>query len=260
MNSGFRQGHISMNNLNGKNVVIIGGSQGVGREMVLAAAAEGANVLAVARRQGPLAELAALQPGVRTLAADMADETTPARIFETMRPDVLVVCAGATPPVNSLQDHTWETFSRVWENDVRGSFNICKAVLNAPLAPGSTVVLVSSGAGLAGSPISGGYAGAKRMQMFMAEYAQEESDRHGLGLRFLSIVPRYIMANTAVGKNASEGYAKYRGITVDQFLARFEHPQTTTDVADALITLVTEEPVRSGVVFAVDGQGIGEIQ
>jgi NAD(P)-dependent dehydrogenase (short-subunit alcohol dehydrogenase family) len=249
-----------MKNLNGKNVVIIGGSQGVGREMVIAASKAGATVLAVARREGPLAQLAAAHPEVRTLAADMADETTPARIFETMHPDVLVVCGGATPAVTSLQDQTWETFSQVWESDVHGSFNICKAALNAPLQPGSTVVLVSSGAGLGGSPLSGGYAGAKRMQMFIAEYAQEESDRHELGLRFLSIVPRYMMPDTAIGKNASEGYAKYRGITVEQFLSRFEHPQTTTDVADALITLLTEEPPRSGNVFAVNGQGITEVQ
>lgn len=248
-----------MRNLNGKNVAVVGGSQGVGREMVLAAAGAGAQVLAVARRGGPLADLAAQHPDIRTLSADMANETTAARIFETMLPDVLVVCGGATPPIASLQDHTWETFSRVWENDVRGSFNMCKAALNAPLAPESTVVLVSSGAGLLGSPISGGYAGAKRMQMFMAEYAQEESDRHRLGLRFLSIVPRYMMANTVIGKNASEAYAKYRGITAEQFLARFDYPQTTADVANALITLLTEEPAREGVVFTVDGRGITEI-
>ena len=248
-----------MKNLIDKNVVIIGGSRGLGREMVAAASAAGASVLAVARAEGPLAELAAAYPGVRTMAADMTDEQTPARILQTIRPDVIVVCAGVTPPTHSLQDHTWETFSRVWENDVRGSFNICKAALNAPLEPGSTVVLVSSGAGLVGSPISGGYAGAKRMQMFMAEYAQEESDRHDLGVRFVTIVPRYIMTNTATGKTASEGYAKYRGITVEQFIARFPHPQTTSDVANALVALLTEDPARSGVVFAVDGQGITEV-
>jgi NAD(P)-dependent dehydrogenase (short-subunit alcohol dehydrogenase family) len=248
-----------MRSLDGKNVVIIGGSEGIGREMTLAATAGGAHVLAVARRKGPLAELAAQHGRIQVLAADMADETSPARIFETMLPDVLVVCGGATPAAHSLQDHTWETFSRVWENDVHGSFNMCKAALKTPLRPGSTVVLVSSGAGLLGSPISGGYAGAKRMQMFMAEYAQEESERNELGLRFLSIVPRYMMPNTTIGKKASEAYANYRGITVEQFLARFEHPQTTTDVADALITLLTEEPARNGAVFAVDGQGISEI-
>jgi NAD(P)-dependent dehydrogenase (short-subunit alcohol dehydrogenase family) len=249
-----------MKSLQGENVVIIGGSQGVGREMVLAAAKAGASVLAVARREALLETLADDVPGVQTLAADMADEVTPARILAATRPDVIVVCAGATPPMLSIQDHSWETFSRVWDNDVRGSFNIVKTALTAPLASGSTVVLVSSGAALAGSPISGSYAGAKRMQMFMAEYAQEESDRHHLGIRFFSLVPRYIMGDTALGKQAAEGYAHYRGVTMQQFLSRFPYPQSASDVANALITLLTEEPGRPGTIFAVDGRGITEIE
>jgi NAD(P)-dependent dehydrogenase (short-subunit alcohol dehydrogenase family) len=57
------------------------------------------------------------------------------------------------------------------------AFLFCREALRAPLAPGSVVVIISSGAGLGGSPISGGYAGAKRMQMFLAKYCQAESDR-----------------------------------------------------------------------------------
>jgi NAD(P)-dependent dehydrogenase (short-subunit alcohol dehydrogenase family) len=227
--------------------------------MIEAARRAGARTLAVARRPEPLAALAEANPGVLTLSADAADESTPARVFETLAPDVLVVCGGAIPYMDSIQNYTWESFSRNWESDVRASFNFSKAALTKPLARGSTVVLVSSGAGIAGSPRSGGYAGAKRMQMFMAQYAQEESERLALSIRFFSLVPRYIMPTTALGKHAAEGYAKFRGITEAQFLARFDHPQTTGDVTNALITLVTEEPRREGTVFAVDGQGITEL-
>ncbi|MGB6986146.1 MAG: SDR family oxidoreductase [Candidatus Aquilonibacter sp.] len=245
-----------MDTLNGKNVAVIGASVGLGREMIGAARRAGAQTLAVARRAAPLAALSAADPRVMTLSADGADESTPARVFAWMMPDVLVVCGGAMPHVASLQDHTWESFSRNWENDVRTSFNFSKAALTAPLPRGATVVLVSSGAGFGGSPVSGGYAGAKRMLMFMADYAQEESDGLDLGIRFFSLVPRTIMPETALGKAAVQGYAKYRGITEAQFMARFEHPQTLADVAQALITLVTEEPQRNGTVFSVDGQGI----
>ncbi len=247
---------MGMDTLNGTNVVVIGASVGLGREVIEAARRAGAQTLAVARRAAPLDALAAANPGVMTLSADGADESTPARVFARLMPDVLVVCGGAIPHVASLQDHTWESFSRNWENDVRTSFNFSKAALTAPLPRGATVVLVSSGAGFVGSPVSGGYAGAKRMQMFMADYAQEESERLDLGIRFFSLVPRAIMPETALGKAAAEGYAKYRGITQAQFMARFEHPQTLADVAAALITLVTEEPRRNGTVFSVDGQGI----
>ena len=246
-------------NLDGKNIVILGGSEGVGRAMVEAAQRARATTLAVARRPEPLAALAADNPGVRTLVADGADESTPQRVFEALLPDVLVVCGGSTPGAQSLQEHTWETFSRNWENDVRMSFNFAKAALTRPLKPGSTVVIVSSGAGLVGSPISGSYAGAKRMQMFLAEYAAEESERMRLGIRFIALVPRSIMRETALGRAASDGYAKYRNVSVEQFLARFKHPQTPEDIANALLTLITESPVRDGTLFSVDGQGIAEM-
>lgn len=246
-------------NLEGKNVVVLASGEGVGREMIIAAQKAGAKTLAVARRPEPLAALAANNPGVLTLAYDGSDESAPQRVFETLMPDVLAICGGSTPLSNSLQNHTWETFSRNWENDVHMSFNFAKAALLQPLKPGSTVVILSSGAALQGSPLSGGYAGSKRMQMFMAEYAQEESDRNKLGIRFISLIPRYMMTETALGKNAADHYMRYRGVTMEQFLARFEHPQTPADVANAFVTLVTETPARDGTVFAVDGVGITEI-
>lgn len=252
-------GHCGMETLDRKNVVIVGAGEGLGREMIETARRAGAQTLAIARRPAPLAALAAANPGVLTLAADAADESTPARAFELLKPDLLVLCGGAIPEMASLHDLTWESFSRNWENDVRASFNFTKAALTAPLARGSTVVLISSGAGLVGSLRTGGYAGAKRMQMFMADYAQEESDRLDLGVRFFSLVPRAIMPETALGKTAVEGYAKYRGISEAQFMARFEHPQTAAGVAAALITLATEEPRREGTIFTVDGRGIAQV-
>lgn len=41
--------------------------------------------------------------------------------------------------------------------------------------------MISSGAALAGSPLSGGYAGAKATQRFITAYAQGEANRAGLG-------------------------------------------------------------------------------
>jgi NAD(P)-dependent dehydrogenase (short-subunit alcohol dehydrogenase family) len=251
---------MGMDALNGKNVVVIGASEGLGRKMIEAALGAGARALAVARRPEPLAALAEANPGLLTLSADAAHDSTPERVLQTLVPDVLVICAGATPHMDSLQDQTWDTFSRNWESDVRASFNFCKTALTKPLAPGSAVVLISSGAGLVGSPRSGGYAGAKRMQMFLAEYAQEESQRMGLGVRFLSLVPKAIIPTTALGKAAVEDYARYRGMSEAEFMARFDHPPTSRGIADALITLVSEEPRREGTVFAVDGVGITEVR
>jgi NAD(P)-dependent dehydrogenase (short-subunit alcohol dehydrogenase family) len=70
----------------GKNLVVIGGSRGVGRKIVEETLREGANVLAVARHRRALAELAAVATGVRTLPLDATAEDAPDAVFATLRP------------------------------------------------------------------------------------------------------------------------------------------------------------------------------
>src|SRR5579859_5682186 len=102
---------IKASRLHDKNVVVIGGSRGLGRTIVAAVSAEGARVLAVARKAEPLKRLAAAIPGVQILALDATEQGAPAKVFETLIPDVLVVCAGAIPHMAPLVEQTWEQFS-----------------------------------------------------------------------------------------------------------------------------------------------------
>jgi hypothetical protein len=74
------------------------------------------------------------------------------------------------------------------------------------LPRGATVILISSGAAFAGSPLTGGYAGAKRTQVFMANYSQKESDRLKLGLHFMTLAPR-IVTDTELGSMRSPAIA-----------------------------------------------------
>ncbi len=164
-----------MFSLAGKKVVVIGGSRGVGRQIVEAAACNGAHVLAVARQAGPLGQLVNEVPGIKILSFDATDENAPSKVFDVLEPDILVLCAGAFPPAAPLHEQSWQEFAVNWETDVKIAFHFCKAALSRPLPPGSSVILVSSGAALAGSPLTGGYAGAKRTQIFIANYSQKES-------------------------------------------------------------------------------------
>jgi NAD(P)-dependent dehydrogenase (short-subunit alcohol dehydrogenase family) len=246
--------------LSGKNVVVIGGSRGVGRTIVEEARAQGARVLAVARGQRALDELAHDLAGTLTLALDAASNDAAARVFATLRPDVLVICGGATPPTAPLQDLSWDQFAINWETDVKASFLFCKAALSSPLPPGSTVILISSGAAMGGSPISGGYAGAKRMQMFMANYAQKESDRLELGLRFLALAPARIMPETNLGKAAVDGYARYLGIPATDFIKGMSARQTPNDVAKAVAEFAVNPRARNENVFIISGTGIEAAQ
>ena len=87
-----------------------------------------------------------------------------------------------------------------------------------PLDPGSTVVTMSSGAAVAGSPLSGGYAGAKAAIRFITSYAADESERAGLGIRFISLLPRLTPA-TDLGATAVAAYARRDSVDVDEYLA-----------------------------------------
>jgi hypothetical protein len=136
------------------------------------------------------------------------------------------------------------------------SFLFSQAALTTPLPSGTTIILISSGAAVGGSPISGGYAGSKRTQMFIANYAQKESDRMNLGLRFLALAPMRIMPNTDLGKAAVEAYAEYLGIPAKDFIKRMESPQTTEDVANAVVEFARNPNIREGNVFLVSDKGI----
>lgn len=245
-----------MKTLSNKNFVVIGGSRGLGREIVTAVHKNGARILAVAKQLKPLSQLSTELPGIITLAIDATDESAPTRVFETLQPDVLVVCAGAVPPMAPLQYQDWEEFARNWNTDVRASFLFCKAALRLPLSPGTTIILISSGAAIGGSPLSGSYAGAKRMQMFIAKYCQKESDRLSLGLRFLALAPAGIMPGTGVGNVAVAGYAEYLGVPVSEFLKEMESNQTPQDVVKALVDFATQPRIKEGNVFMVTGKGV----
>jgi NAD(P)-dependent dehydrogenase (short-subunit alcohol dehydrogenase family) len=153
-----------MRQLAGKTAVVIGGSRGFGQSIVRALAAESATVWAIARDAARLDLLKREVAGVQTLVADVTDPQTASQTLRVVRPDILVLSAGATPTMAPVHQQSWEQFSRIWQTDVHMTFSFGKEALLLPLAQGSVVVIVSSGAAMGGSPLSGGYAGAKRTQ------------------------------------------------------------------------------------------------
>ena len=83
-----------MQKLNGKRVVITGGSQGLGLAMVEALAACGANVTAISRDRAKLA--AAEQAGAAVIAGDATDVTLMNSVVREEAPDVICAAGGAT--------------------------------------------------------------------------------------------------------------------------------------------------------------------
>ena len=195
--------------LKDKTIVVTGGSRGLGLGLVEALVAQGARVTVVARDSDALKSVRA-RLGVATISADVTDESAAHRILAEVHPDILVLNAGATPRMGRLDQLIWADFTATWETDVKAGLYWLQAALKLPLRPGSSVLVGSSGAAESGSPMSGGYAGAKRMLWFMANYANKIAEQKRLGIRFQAIVPRQIIGGTGVGDEASSAYAGAR--------------------------------------------------
>jgi NAD(P)-dependent dehydrogenase (short-subunit alcohol dehydrogenase family) len=226
--------------------LVTGASRGFGRAIASALYAGGANVVAVARGPELLSSLRdELGDRLITVVGDVADPVVAGTLIEEYRPDTLVLNAGATPSCRPLQLHTWESFSRNWDVDVRQAFHWIREALLLPLRPGSTVVAMSSGAAVAGSPLSGGYAGAKATIRFITGYAADESARAGLGIRFVSVMPKLTGA-TELGSMAVEAYARREELSVDEYLARLGPGLTPGQVAEATVQLVASADHDAG--------------
>jgi NAD(P)-dependent dehydrogenase (short-subunit alcohol dehydrogenase family) len=163
--------------------------------------------------------------------------------------------AGASPHMRPLQEQTWETFSVNWETDVRIAFHWLREALLKPLSPGSRVIVFSSGAALAGSPLSGGYAGAKATQRFITGYAQDEAKRAGLDITFTAVLPQ-MTPLTDLGRPAVEAYAARAGQSEQEYLERMGPPLTPEIAGAALVELVQADPADVAPGYRLTGAGL----
>jgi NAD(P)-dependent dehydrogenase (short-subunit alcohol dehydrogenase family) len=176
-------------------------------------------------------------------------------IFTEHQPDIVVLNAGIPPTMAPPHQQSWEDFSAVWNNDLKHSFLWSRKAVSIPMKRGSTVLVVSSGAAIQGSPLSGGYAGAKRMQWFLSNYLRQVSDRLGLGLRFCALVPRAISVDTQLGQAAADAYAKARGLSRESFVASMGPAMTPAMVGAAAVSIL-DGNAKDAAVYAVSGRGL----
>jgi NAD(P)-dependent dehydrogenase (short-subunit alcohol dehydrogenase family) len=234
--------------------VVTGASRGFGRAIAAALVTSGVHVLGIARDEGELSAVRAdLGDRFTPVAADATDEELARRMIREHRPNLLVLNAGVPPHVAPVHEQTWETFSRNWHVDTRHVFSWIRAALREPLAPGSAVVGMSSGAVLGGSPLSGGYASAKAAVRYLLGYAADESTRAGLGLRFVTLLPQLTPAG-GVGAVGVTGYAARQGVDRDTFVENMQPVLTPDQVAKAVLELAADP--RSGPEYQVSGTGL----
>jgi NAD(P)-dependent dehydrogenase (short-subunit alcohol dehydrogenase family) len=158
--------------LSGKVALVTGGSRGLGREMVLAFADAGADVVIVSRKREACDELAAevtKTTGRRALPIachvgrwsdlDSLVETTYAEMGQV---DVLVNNAGMSPLYPSLPEVSEELFDKVIGVNLKGPFRLTALVAPRMVAgDGGSIINVSSVAAIRPTPAELPYAAAK---------------------------------------------------------------------------------------------------
>ena len=153
--------------LDDKVVIITGAARGVGRAMVGAFVAQGAQVLATDRDSDGLAETCAPFPGVEALVEDVSTPEGAAKIVLTAveRWGHLDVCVNnaAVAPHTALLEETMQVWDTVYAVNCRGTFLMTQAAGKAMIAGqrGGRIINFSSGASLRGGPGAAAYASSR---------------------------------------------------------------------------------------------------
>jgi NAD(P)-dependent dehydrogenase (short-subunit alcohol dehydrogenase family) len=158
--------------LSGKVALVTGGSRGLGREMVLAFARAGADVIVASRKLAAcesLADEVRDEIGRRALAVEChvgrwndCDALVETAYAELGRVDVLVNNAGMSPLYESLDAVSEELFDKVQAVNLRGPFRLTSLIATRMAAgAGGSVINVSSIAAVQPSPNEIPYALAK---------------------------------------------------------------------------------------------------
>ena len=157
--------------LSGKVAIVTGGSRGLGREMVLAFAAHGADVVVASRKiencEAVAEEVRAM--GRRALAVayhaaswDAADQLAAQAYGEFDHVDILVNNAGMSPLYPSVDAISEELFDKVMGVNLKGPFRLSALVgTRMAAANGGSIIFVSSIASHRPSPNELVYGAAK---------------------------------------------------------------------------------------------------
>jgi NADP-dependent 3-hydroxy acid dehydrogenase YdfG len=124
-----------------RTVVVVGASSGIGLATAREFAALGDTVHAAARR--PIA-----LDGVRSHECDVTDRDSVAALAVAVGAvDVLVVAAGTNIPRRRLRELTGESWDRLIDTNLNGTWNVVHAFLEPLLASHGTIILIGSVSG-----------------------------------------------------------------------------------------------------------------
>lgn len=172
--------------LSGKNTLITGGSQGLGRHVVEAFLAAGANVLLCARTGADLtATVEALKPTLQPnqqllgVTCDVSDAASVAALFACAAEfgplHVVVNNAGVYGPIGPTEEVALDAWNQAWAVNVTGTLLVCQHAVRLMQPQGSGKIINISGGGATNPmPRFVAYAATKAAVVRLTETLAEE--------------------------------------------------------------------------------------
>jgi NAD(P)-dependent dehydrogenase (short-subunit alcohol dehydrogenase family) len=242
--------------LEGKTALVTGAARGLGREIALAFADNGVDVVATDIRYPDETVSAMEGRGARWAAfeADITDEDrirfiVKSAVSEFDRIDILVNNAG----VSQLSFTATEDLSRnEWDNivgvNLTGTFLCCKHAGKAMIdSGGGSIVNIATTAGFTGVNRAPAYAASKAGVILLTKSLALEWARHNI--RVNAVAPHYL--ETPLTEGLINDEKVYRGLIKQIPMRRFGKP---SEIVGAVLYLASQAAAyTTGTVIAADG-------
>jgi NAD(P)-dependent dehydrogenase (short-subunit alcohol dehydrogenase family) len=207
---------------NGKIVLVVGASSGIGRRLSLRLAEQGARVVATARRKQHLDslahEIAAAGGHCLALPADAQDAIAAERVVRQAvehhgRIDLAMLNAGGAPALD-LRTMSANEVTAYMRSNYDVAVNYLMPVLRQMVGQGGGLVAhTNSLAGFLGVPLQGPYCAAKAALRLLIDTCRVEFAPHGI--RFVSVYPGFV----ATEQTANDGMPAPLEISEDRAVA-----------------------------------------
>jgi 3-oxoacyl-[acyl-carrier protein] reductase len=223
-------------------VLVTGSSRGIGAEIVLKAAAEGARVAVHYRHSGDRAleiveRIRAAGGDAEAFAADLADSGEAIGLVDDAigrfgRIDALVNNAGQTQvgPFLDIEPATWD---EIIATDLTAAFHTCRAVLPSMVEQGGgSIVNIASRLAQMGVAETAAYSAAKAGLVGLTRALAAEFGPHGI--RVNAVAPAVTVTEMTTDLvDSDEGRRRLQGIPMGRF-------GRADEVADAVIFLLSD--------------------